>query len=34
MYIISKVVKSTLLIANFIEIFVTIVSVIMLVFHG
>ena len=35
MYIILKVVKSTLLKMNFVEIFVTIVSVIMLqVFHG
>ena len=34
MYIILKAVKSTLLKVNFVEIFVTIVSVIFLVIHG
>ena len=34
MYIILKAVKSTLLKVNFVEIFVTIVSVIILVIHG
>ena len=34
MYIILKPVKSTLLKVNFVEIFVTIVSVILLVIHG
>ena len=34
MYIILKAVKSTLLKVNFVEIFVTIVSVILLVIHG
>ena len=34
MYIILKTVKSTLLKVNFVEIFVTIVSVVLLVIHG
>ena len=34
MYIILKAVKSTLLKVNFVEILVTIVSVIILVIHG
>ena len=34
MYMILKAVKSTLLKVNFVEIFVTIVSVIILVIHG
>ena len=34
MYIILKAVKSTLLKVNFVEIFVTVASVIILVIHG